>query len=65
MKSQLVVLCSVNIGETINKVEGLSNILEVCFDSGEKKILLSIINSTDKATVRLRTICKASNNVLY
>lgn len=51
VQSQLVVLGSVSIGGTINKVEDLANTLQVCFDSGAKKILLPMVNATDIATV--------------
>jgi len=36
----LVVLDSLSIGGTIRKVDDLANILQVCFDSGAKGILL-------------------------
>lgn len=51
VQSQLVVLGSVSIGGTINKVEDLANTLQVCFDSGAKKILLPMVNAIDIATV--------------
>lgn len=51
VQGQLVVLGSVSIGGTINKVEELANTLQVCFDSGAKKILLPMVNATDIATV--------------
>lgn len=51
VQSQLAVLVSVSIGGTINKVEDLTNILQVCFDAGAKKILLSIVNAADISTV--------------
>lgn len=51
VQGQLVVLGSVSIGGTINKVEDLANTLQVCFDSGAKKILLPMVNATDIATV--------------
>lgn len=50
-QSQLAVLGSISIGGTINKVEDLANILQVCFDSGAKKILLPMVNAVDIATV--------------
>lgn len=50
-QSQLVVLGSMSIGGTINKVEELANTLQVCFDSGAKKVLLPMSSATDIATV--------------
>ena len=47
VQSQLVVLGSVSIGGTINKVENLANTLQVCFDAGAKKILLPMVNAAD------------------
>ena len=47
VQSQLAVLGSVSIGGTINKVEDLSNTLQVCFDAGAKKILLPMVNAAD------------------
>lgn len=47
VQSQLVVLGSVSIGGTINKVEDLANTLQVCFDAGAKKILLPMVNAAD------------------
>ncbi|WP_286910853.1 protease Lon-related BREX system protein BrxL [Clostridium sp. UBA1652] len=47
VQSQLAVLGSVSIGGTINKVEGLANTLQVCFDAGAKKILLPMANAPD------------------
>lgn len=47
VQSQLAILGSVSIGGTINKVEDLANILQVCFDAGAKKILLPMINAAD------------------
>ena len=35
-----LVLGNMSIGGTINKVEGLANTLQVCFDAGAKKTLL-------------------------
>ncbi len=50
-QGQLVVLGSMSIGGTINKVEELSNVLQVCFDSGAKKILLPMASAPDITTV--------------
>ncbi len=51
VQSQLVILGSVSIGGTINKVEELANTLQVCFDAGAKKILLPMVNAGDIALV--------------
>ena len=51
VQSQLVILGSVSIGGTINKVEDLANTLQVCFDAGAKKILLPVVNAGDIALV--------------
>lgn len=51
VQSQLVVLGSMSIGGTINKVEDFANTLQVCFDSGAKKILLPMVNAADIPTV--------------
>ena len=51
VQSQLVVLGSLSIGGTINKIEELANILQVCFDAGAKKILLPMSSAVDLPTV--------------
>jgi ATP-dependent Lon protease len=51
VQSQLVVLGSFSIGGTINKVENLSDSLQVCLDAGAKKILLPMSSAADIATV--------------
>lgn len=45
--SQNVVLGKMSIGGTVNKVEEIANILQVCFDSGVKKILLPMASAGD------------------
>lgn len=50
-QSQLVVLGSFSIGGTIIKVEELANVLQVCFDSGAKRILLPLASAPDIGTV--------------
>ncbi|WP_425059048.1 hypothetical protein SCACP_37020 [Sporomusa carbonis] len=49
--SQLAILGSISIGGTINKVEELASVLQVCFDAGAKKVLLPIVSAADIATV--------------
>ena len=49
--SSLAVLGDISIGGTIVKVEELANCLQVCLDSGAKKILLPSCSFADFATV--------------
>ena len=49
--SSVVVLGDLSIGGTIMKVEELANTLQVCLDSGAKKILLPITSAADLGTV--------------
>jgi len=51
VQSQLVVLGSMSIGGTVNKVEELANTLQVCFDAGAKKVLLPMASAADISTV--------------
>jgi ATP-dependent Lon protease len=51
VQSQLVVLGSMSIGGTINKVDELASTLQVCFDAGAKKILLPMASAADIGTV--------------
>ncbi len=51
MQGSLVILGSMSIGGTISKVEELANTLQVCFDSGAKKILLPMSSAVDIASV--------------
>lgn len=44
-QSQIVVLGSMSIGGTINKVEEFPNVLQVCFVIGEKNIASNVICS--------------------
>jgi ATP-dependent Lon protease len=55
--SQLVVLGSMSIGGTINKVEELASTLQVCFDAGAKKILLPMASAADINTVPPELFC--------
>ncbi len=45
------ILGSLSIGGTIIKIEDLANILQVCLDSGAKKVLIPISSSADLTTV--------------
>jgi ATP-dependent Lon protease len=49
--SQLCVLGSMSIGGTIMKVNELASTLQVCFDSGAKRVLLPMSSASDIATV--------------
>lgn len=51
IKNQLVILGSMSIGGTINKVEELASTLQVCFDAGAKRILLPMASASDISTV--------------
>lgn len=49
--SSLAILGNLSIGGTIMKVDDLANILQVCLDSGAKKILLPINSAVDMGSV--------------
>lgn len=49
--SSLAILGDVSISGTILKVEELANVLQVCLDSGVKKVLLPITSAVDMGTV--------------
>ncbi|MDD3416174.1 MAG: protease Lon-related BREX system protein BrxL [Lachnospiraceae bacterium] len=49
--SSLAVLGDISISGTIMKVEELASTLQVCLDSGAKKVLLPITSATDMGTV--------------
>lgn len=49
--SSLAVLGNLSISGTIMKVEELANVLQVCLDSGAKKVLLPIISASDMVSV--------------
>ena len=51
IQGSLVILGSMSIGGTISKVEELANTLQVCFDSGAKKILLPMSSAADITNV--------------
>lgn len=51
IKESLVILGNMSIGGTISKVEELANTLQVCFDSGAKKILLPMSSASDISQV--------------
>ncbi len=49
--SSLAVLGEISIAGTILKVEELASALQVCLDSGAKKVLLPILSAGDLGTV--------------
>ena len=49
--SSLAVLGEISIAGTMIKVEELANALQVCLDSGAKRILLPITSAVDLGTV--------------
>lgn len=49
--SSAVILGDLSIGGTIIKVDELANTLQVCLDSGAKKILLPMTSAVDLGTV--------------
>lgn len=49
--SSLVILGEISISGAITKVEELANVLQVCLDSGAKKILLPITSAADMGNV--------------
>jgi len=49
--SSLAILGNLSIGGSIIKVEELANVLQVCLDSGAKKVLLPITSTVDMAMV--------------
>lgn len=50
-QSSLVVLGDISISGTLIKVDELANVLQVCLDSGAKKVLIPAISMADFATV--------------
>ncbi len=51
IQGSMVILGSLSIGGTIGKVEELANTLQVCFDSGAKKLLLPASCATEIGNV--------------
>jgi ATP-dependent Lon protease len=49
--SSLAVLGDISIGGTILKVEELASVLQVCLDSGAKKVLIPITSATELGTI--------------
>ena len=51
VQSSMVVLGEMSISGTLIKVDELANSLQVCLDSGAKKVLLPITSAADLGTV--------------
>ena len=51
VQSSLAVLGEMSIAGTLSKVENLADTLQVCLDSGAKKVLIPIISAADMGTV--------------
>ena len=58
--STLAVLGEISISGTILKVDELANSLQVCLDSGAKKVLLPITSAADLGTVSEHRRCTAT-----
>lgn len=56
VSSNLVVLGEISIAGTLIKVDELANSLQVCLDSGAKKVLLPITSAADISTVHAELI---------
>jgi hypothetical protein len=61
--SSLAVLGEISIGGTMIKVDELANSLQVCLDSGAKKVLLPMTSAPDLATVPADLI--GSFNIIF
>ena len=51
IQEQMVILGAFSIGGTLRKVEEFANTLQVCFDSGGKRILVPMVSAADIPTV--------------
>ena len=49
--SSLAVLGDLSIGGSIQKIDNLANVLQLCFDSGAKKVLIPLSSAPDMGTV--------------
>lgn len=58
VQESLVVIGNMTVGGTINKIEELANILQVCVDAGAKKILIPAASVVDLYTVPSDLIIK-------
>lgn len=51
IQTSMVILGDMTIGGTISKIDNLADTLQVCFDSGAKKIILPMASAGDISTV--------------
>jgi ATP-dependent Lon protease len=49
--SSLAILGNLSIGGTLTKVEELANMMQVCLDSGAKKVMIPVLSAGDIGTV--------------
>lgn len=49
--SSMAVLGDISVSGTVSKVDNLANTLQVCLDSGAKRILLPTVSAVDIGTV--------------
>lgn len=49
--SSMAVIGEISIGGTVSKADNLADTLQVCLDSGAKKVLLPITSAADLGTV--------------
>lgn len=54
--SSLAILGEISVSGTVSKVENLANTLQVCLDSGAKKVLLPITSAVDLGSVPLELV---------
>lgn len=58
--ANLAVLGEISISGTIIKTEDLANVLQVCLDSGAKKVLLPITSAADLGSVPRRLSARSA-----
>lgn len=63
VQSSMAVLGEISISGTMIKVDELANALQVCLDSGAKKVLLPLTSAADLATVPAELI--GSFNLIF
>ena len=63
MQSSLAVLGEISISGTMIKAENLADTLQVCLDSGAKKVLLPQLSAVDLGTVPL--VCRLNHFCNY
>ncbi|SMP72040.1 protease Lon-related BREX system protein BrxL [Anoxynatronum buryatiense] len=58
IQSQMAILGTMSIGGTVNKIQELATMLQVCFDAGAKKVLLPMASAGDLGTVPAELFAK-------